>query len=223
MITDASGGATIYYTTNGATPTTASTKYTSPISVDATETLKAIAVATGDTQSTVASATYTLALPATPTFSPAAGTYKTALNVTIKDSSAGVTIYYTTNGTTPTAASTKYTGPISVGTNETLKAIAVTSSFQSAVGSATYTIELPAATPVFSPAAGTYKSAQSVMITDASAGATIYYTTNGSTPTTASTEYTGPISVSATETLKAIATAAGDSQSSIASAKYTIE
>ncbi len=222
-ITDANAGAKIYYTSNGATPTTASTVYTSPISVAATETLKAIAIAAGNTQSAVGSAKYTLEPPATPTFSPAAGTYKTALNVTIKDYSAGVSIYYTTNGTTPTSASTEYKSPISVSTSETLEAIAVTSSFQSAVGSATYTIELPAATPVFSPAAGTYKSAQSVTITDASAGATIYYTTNGSTPTTASTVYTGPISVVASETLKAIAIATGDSQSAVASAKYTIE
>ena len=59
-ISDATSGATIYYTTNGTTPTTSSTRYTGPITVSSTETLEAIAVATGDTNSAVASATYTI-------------------------------------------------------------------------------------------------------------------------------------------------------------------
>jgi hypothetical protein len=80
-----------------------------------------------------------------------------------------------------------------------------------------------AATPTFSPAAGTYSGAQSVTISDSTPGATIYYTTNGTTPTTSSTEYTGPITVSSTETLKAVAVAKGDNNSAVASASYTID
>jgi len=79
-----------------------------------------------------------------------------------------------------------------------------------------------AATPTFSPAAGTYTSAQSVTINDATSGATIYYTTNGTTPTTSSPVYSGPITVSATETVEAIATASGYTTSAVGSAIYTI-
>ena len=68
----------------------------------------------------------------------------------------------------------------------------------------------------------TYTSAQTVTITDATTGAAIYYTTNGTTPTTASTLYTGPVTVSSTETLKAIAVASGYSNSAVATATYTI-
>jgi predicted ATP-dependent Lon-type protease len=61
-----------------------------------------------------------------------------------------------------------------------------------------------------------------VTISDATSGATIYYTTNGTTPTSSSTQYTGAISVSSTETIEAIAVAAGYFQSTLASASYTI-
>jgi hypothetical protein len=73
-----------------------------------------------------------------------------------------------------------------------------------------------ATAPTFSPAAGTYTTAQTVTISDAIAGATIYYTTNGTTPTTASTVYSGAITIPATpatETIQAIAVATGDTNS----------
>lgn len=76
--------------------------------------------------------------------------------------------------------------------------------------------------PVFSPAAGTYSSAQTVTISDTTPGATIYYTTNGTTPTASSSAYSGAISVSVTETLEAIATANGYSTSAVATAAYTM-
>jgi hypothetical protein len=71
--------------------------------------------------------------------------------------------------------------------------------------------------------AKTYTSAQMVSIYDTTANRTIYYTTNGSTPTTSSTKYTGAIAVSKTETLKAMAAAPGEANSAVASAKYTIK
>jgi hypothetical protein len=217
--------ATIYYTTNGSTPTTSSPVYSGAITVSASETLKAIAVASGSAASTPGSATYTinLAAAATPTFSPAGGTYASAQTVTIGTSTASATIYYTTNGSTPTTSSPVYSGAITVSASETLKAIAVASgSSASTPGSASYTISLPAATPVFSPAGGTYTSAQTVSIGTSTASATIYYTTNGSTPTTSSPVYSGAITVSASETLKAIAVASGSSASTPGSATYTI-
>jgi hypothetical protein len=85
------------------------------------------------------------------------------------------------------------------------------------------TVTAKAATPVLSPAGGTYSSTQSITITDSTPGATIYYTTDGSTPTTSSTKYTGAISVTTTQTITAIATATGYSQSAVASAVYTIQ
>jgi hypothetical protein len=81
---------------------------------------------------------------------------------------------------------------------------------------------VPTATPTFSVPPGTYDSWQTVTISDATAGATIYYTTDGTTPGTTSTKYTDAIAVDSTETLKAIATASKHSFSDLATASYTI-
>ncbi|MBT9332595.1 chitobiase/beta-hexosaminidase C-terminal domain-containing protein [Paracidobacterium acidisoli] len=227
-IADSTTGASIYYTTDGSTPTTSSTLYSAPITVGTTETLKAIAVAAGYTSSAVATGTFTITITpvaATPVFTPKGGTYTAAQSVTISDTTAGASLYYTTDGSTPTTASTLYSTPITVSTNETVKAIAVAGGYTaSAVGSAVYTITVagPAATPTFTPAGGAYSSAQSVTISDATAGAAIYYTTNGAAPTTSSTLYSGPITVSATETLNAIAVASGYTTSAVGTAAYTI-
>jgi hypothetical protein len=78
-----------------------------------------------------------------------------------------------------------------------------------------------AATPTFSPAPGTYTSTVKVALADTISGATIYYTTDGSTPTTSSTGYKGPIGVASTTTIKAIAAAAGFNNSTVATGTYT--
>lgn len=76
--------------------------------------------------------------------------------------------------------------------------------------------------PTFSPAAGTFTSAQNVTISCETSGATIYYTIDGSTPTTSSSVYSSAIPVSQTTTIKAFAAASGYNNSIVASATYTI-
>lgn len=105
-------------------------------------TIKAMATASGYSSSPVASAAYTINLPvaATPTFSPAPGSYTSAQNVTLSDATAGASIYYTTDGSTPSAASMPYSTPVAVSTTTTIQAIAVASGFaNSAVATGTYT------------------------------------------------------------------------------------
>lgn len=79
-----------------------------------------------------------------------------------------------------------------------------------------------AAKPTFSPAGGTFIAAQSVTISCTTAGATIYYTTDGTDPTTSSTQYSAAIPVAQTTTIKAIAIKEGLPNSAIATATYTI-
>jgi len=439
-ITDATPGAAIYYTTNGTPASTSATLYTGPITVSSTTTISAIASATNSLLSAQATATYTnVSQAAVVTFSLPTGSYSSAQTVTLSDSTANASIYYTLDGTTPTTSSTVYTGAITVGSTETITAIAaapgvgssaplaqtytivlgqtgisfpegfaasaglinlngsaqlndsrlqltagavgqagsgwyyqpvnvqafttdytfqlsnpvangitftiqnasqlfwalggngsglgyefispsvgvkfdfftpvgkgtdstglytngavpttpaidlsttginllsddamavhmtyngttltmtITDMVTAAVWSNSWTVNIPsivgantayvgftgstgagtssqkiltwtyetvsataAATPTFTPAAGSYSSTQTVAISDLTPAATIYYTTNGSAPTTSSTLYTGPVTVSASETLKAIATATGYTTSATGSAAYTI-
>lgn len=161
-----------------------------------------------------------------PQFSLPAGPYTGAQSVTITDATSGVTLYYTANGATPTASSTKYTGAIQVSATETVQAIAVASGYTtSGVASVAYTINAAkvASTPTFTPAGGTYTSAQSAIIADATAGATIYYTLDGSTPSASSLLYKSPVSVSQTTTVTAIAIGAGYTASPVVAATYTIK
>ena len=169
-----------------------------------------------------------VAVVATPVFTPAPGTYSSTQSVTLASTTSGATIRYTTDGSTPNSSSADYTGAISVSSTTTIRAIATASGMSdSQVTGGIYTISIVAppeivATPSFMPTPGTYSSAQSVTIACSTSGATIRYTTDGSTPNGASAVYTGAISVSSTTTIRAIATASGMSDSQVASGTYTI-
>lgn len=77
----------------------------------------------------------------TPTLSPAPGVYSNATSVSISDSLVSAAIYYTLDGTAPTTASTRYTGPINVGKSEVVQALAVAPSYNnSSVATGSYTI-----------------------------------------------------------------------------------
>lgn len=86
----------------------------------------------------------------------------------------------------------------------------------------TVTTGAAAAIPAFSPGGGVYTSAQTVAISDATTGATVYYTTDGNLPTAQATVYTGPVTITKSETIQAIAVATAYTQSPVGTATYTI-
>ena len=173
---------------------------------------------------------------ATPTFSPVEGAVVSGTDVTINCSTPNSTIYYelTTNGSepsTPTTESTPYTSAINITTATKIKAIAVDNNgslTNSNVASASYTIAAPCATPTFSEAAGEVDKGTTVTISSTTTGSTIYYTTNGDTPTTSSQHGTegdasATVTVDAAMTIKAIAVKDGNANSEVASITYTVK
>lgn len=125
------------------------------------------------------------------------------------------TTYSTTNTKTDCAANTSYTGYARVKETATHKTGTEISDTQTSP-------KLTVATPTFTPnGASGFTGTQSVTISCTTAGAKIYYTTDGTTPTASSTEYTTALSLTSTTTVKAIAVNAGMNDSAIATATFT--
>lgn len=361
-ITDSTPGASIFYTTNGSTPTTSSTKYAGPISVSATETINAIASASGYLPSAITSETYNLQLStvssggSTINFSSGFGSAQTSLRlngsaaisssllqltngggteagtawfnstVTISQftndfafqllnpnadgitftiqnnglSALGITggsLGYTgisnsvavkfdlynnagegvdstglyQNGANPTVPASDLSGAginlhsgdkfaVHMSYNGSILAISITDTNTSAVYNTSWSINIPqvigsntayvgftggtggltatqniqtwsfqggstqqsASAPIFSPAPGSYTASQSVTLSSPTPGASIHYTTDGSTPTASSAVYSSAIAVGATETIKALTVASGYTNSSVSTGTYTI-
>jgi hypothetical protein len=163
---------------------------------------------------------------ASPVISPTPTASETfPVTVTI-NAAPGATIYYTTDGSKATSNSAVYSSanPIIVSTDETITAVAsLTGYLQSAPASATYISTTIPSVPAFSLAPGTYTGPQTLTISEAESGALVYYTTDGSTPTSTSPIYTQPLSVAASETVRALAIGPGHLTSAVATAAYTIQ
>ena len=126
---------------DGSTPTSSSTAYSSAIAITETTTLKAIAIKDG-VESDVASVTYTMNRPEAPTFDVAEGIFDAAFTLHLSTATDDATIYYTTDGTTPTSESTAYTTGIDIpAASTTVKAVAVKSGLTSDVATAAYTYD----------------------------------------------------------------------------------
>ncbi len=208
-------GGTIYYTTNGYTPTTGSAEYTEPFLVTEPTTVKAIVTHAVFTTSDVA--TLEIIQVATPTIQ---NNGSNAISIT--SATPGATIYYTIDGSDPTISDTRsqYTTPLRENVSGvTIKAIAVKENMiTSGVGSGTVTLKCE--DPVIVRASnGSFK----VTCPFPASGVTIYYTTNGSAPTTSSSSTTSGTTIACTlpATIKAFAVATGYDNSSVASVYLT--
>ena len=221
-LSDSTPGAAIYYTTNGTAPTTQSTLYTGAITVGSSENFQAVAIASGGSLSPVAKSSYTIILPAAvPVPSLAPGAYGAAQTVSLSDATPNATIYYTVTGAYPNTSSPIYTTPFTISKDTALQALATAPGYESSpVLSDSYTIAATA--PAITPASGTYTTVQTATLSTPTPGAYILYTTDGSTPTSSSKFYNGPFSVSANETVNAVAFAANYTQSAVASMTYTV-
>jgi len=164
-----------------------------------------------------------------PVFSPVGGTYSSDQSVAISCSTPGAAIYYTTDGSNPSAASALYTAAIPVaghGTGDSIRAIAISPGIMNSnIIQNNYQIKYAAADPVLNIPGGLHNSDKVVTITCSTPGAVIYYTTDGSTPTAASAVYSTAIDVSGNGTnctLSALAVVTGWTDSAVVSNTYNI-
>jgi len=160
-----------------------------------------------------------------PLFSVAAGFYSAPQTVTLASATPGAAIYYTLNGTTPTAASTLYTGPVTVGYgNITLEAIAQAPGLSpSSAASETFLIVQPLTpAPALTPGSGSFAAGQTVTMADSDPSAVIYYTLDGSQPSAASAVYSGPLTLSASVVVNAVAIDPAMQASGVATASYFV-
>jgi Legume lectin domain/Chitobiase/beta-hexosaminidase C-terminal domain len=155
----APAGANIYYTINGLQPTSSSTLYTGPITVNASEIIQAVAIQSGYTDSLVAVANYQIAPSGAPTINLPTG-FSSASNLVIpvgRASFTGSSIQLTDNSTDLEAGAAWYAAPINVQnftTNFTLQFTKASSTAQIANGM-TFTIQNQGTySPFFSSAAG---------------------------------------------------------------------
>jgi hypothetical protein len=236
-LSTATPGAEIYYTTNGNlplfdVPNSFTQLYTGPITVAQTTKIYSVARLACAT-SLIKFAEYTFAVPlivSTPVITPGTGTYAGAQTVTISVSTPDADIYYTTTGNEPvigTVFTKLYTGPFILNGDATVRAMGVKSGMGNssvAVAYLTFSSTTPiCATPVISPATGSYTSPQTVNITCSTPGSTIYYTTNGNEPLlnpfpnsfTSVFSSSFPLSGSGEITIRAMATAPGFMPSSV--------
>lgn len=166
---------------------------------------------------------------AAPTITPISGTYTEAQTVTITNNAEGATVYYTTDGTTPTASSTEYAGPFVLNQNGTytIKAIAISSEGKSSVATNTITINIQIDAPTINPADGSQIDETTDITISVASGNTIYYTTDGTDPvkngelTGTAKSYSVPFNMAKAGTVKAVAMNSDGVFSQIVSATYT--
>lgn len=206
--------ADVYYTTDGSTPTEASTPFTSPFTPTQNTTLTGRGFLDPALPSNIVQQTYQLKLNA-PVLDTVSGTYTSQRLVSATPAAVGVNEYRIDGGSWVVGDS------VLVQVSSVVDFRATDPNYvTSDITSVTITIQVADVT--FNPVAGAINSATPIALATATAGAQIYYTTNGSEPTQSSTLYTGTFTLAASATVRARAFKTGCTASNITSAAYVV-
>ncbi len=230
LYTDVTGGM-IYYTTDGTMPSATSTQGTELIATGEANTtfnIKAVAMASGSSQtSTAGSFTYYL-MPKLKTANadvPSGAIFTEESSVTL--SAELGRIYYTTDGSDPTTSSSLYIDPIQVNKAMTIRTLVVQEDYENSdIREFQYTFADKVATPEASLESGQVNQGEELVITCATSGATIYYTTNGNAPSLDDPDslftYKEPIPILSAGTYKFVAVVDGMESSNILTRQLTV-
>ncbi|WP_024819835.1 chitobiase/beta-hexosaminidase C-terminal domain-containing protein [Arthrobacter sp. 31Y] len=227
--------ATIYYTVDGSTPTTASSKYATPLTVNGPLTVKYFAVDTANNPSAVVTQVYSTGPDVTKpvvTANPAGGAYAPGTAITLTVNETNSVIKYTKDGSDPLTAGVVYSAPIPFeGPGPmTLKYSATDPAGNvSDVVTQTYTVPPDTTAPVVTanPTSRALASGATITLSVNEPGAAIYYTTNGSKPTATESatniKYSAPVSMgTSTLNLKYIGVDTAGNTSAVGTQTYTV-
>ncbi|NBU70775.1 MAG: hypothetical protein EBS53_04895, partial [Bacteroidetes bacterium] len=216
-LTTITDGASIYYTTDGSDPSTSSSLYTSPITLDKKTTIKAFATRADFANANIETREYDI-VAKEPTFTPDPNTqsepFSQATPVTLGSDTPNVVIYYTLDGSPPTTASTRYQGPFTLAAPTKVRALVTRGEFTPSYGERDF--KFRAAQPVADPEGKSnddfFDKPQVVRLSSATDEATIYYVLNDpKKPFSKQTwiEYVTPIVITENTRLRAIAVKEG--------------
>jgi Concanavalin A-like lectin/glucanases superfamily/Chitobiase/beta-hexosaminidase C-terminal domain len=240
---NATSGASIYYTTDGSTPTQSSRLYVGAMTLTDSAVVKAKAFKSGHNPSGEANASFKVNRPFDFSLSnsgdksvTAGSSVTNSISATLASGTtqpvtfsvsglpSGATASFSSNSCSPSCSST-----LTISTNGSTPAGSSTITVTTSGGGVTKTTQfnlgvgLPTlATPTISPNGGTYTGSVPVALQTSTAAAAIYYTTDGSTPTQSSTLYTGPVTLTKSAVVKARTFKNGYNASAETSASFTI-
>jgi hypothetical protein len=219
------------YTLDGTPPSTNSARYTGPLSITTTTTLRFFSVDTLGNAEAAKSETYVIdAAPPTTTATPAGGVYRAVQDVVLTCNDGTGTgcagaIRYSTNPSAPTSSFLAYSGPIRISADTLLRFFSQDGVGNTeAVKSEEYRIDTTAPSVSATPPGGAYFTEQTVRLSCIDAGtgcAAIHYTLNGATPDTNAPRYEAPFTLSTNTTLAFIAVDTAGNRSPVVRETYT--
>lgn len=218
--------AAIYYTIDGSDPTAASPQYNpaTRITISTNTILKFRAKDSNANLEQTKTQIYAIdSIAPLTSASPVGTSYSTPQTITLTPDDLNASIYYTTTGIAPTTSSAKYTVPLIISTTTTLMYFAIdTAGNKEAVRTEVYTIDAIAPITTATVLSGTYASIQSVALTTNDSNASIYFTTDGTTPTVLSTKYSIPVVIDHSAKLQYFSVDIAGNKESIKEQNYTI-
>jgi hypothetical protein len=155
-----------------------------------------------------------LSVPAAPTISPDSGTILSGQTVSIAENTQGAVVYYTMDGSSPSAASPTYLGPIALTNSGTISAVAIKDSLRSSTVSQLFTVLNPVGVTL-APGSVTLTSSQtqafSASVASSSNSAVTWSLTPAMGSISAAGLYTAPAVITALQTVTVTATSVADS------------